>query len=463
MITIVGMGQAIEDVTLRGAAAIRGAATVVVRTAETNAAKTLDRLGVAYITCDDIYNNAADFDQLVEMIAARLCEKDCVYCVDGAGTQDAVGRYLQGRIEVKIITGVDSACSALALTGQNGESFLRQSATSIVNGVFFAPDATLVVDEIDDALLAGELQLKLLDAYGDVACYYVANGKTYSITVGELCRQKGFGYDAMLVLPAKPFEQKERFSFVDLVRLLARLRAPDGCEWDKVQTHQSIRDCCIEEAYELVEAIDLDDVDKMQEECGDVLLQAVFQAAIGEDAGEFGITDMLSALCHKLLMRHPHVFGSVSASNAEEALAAWDAAKAVEKKQVTYTQKMQQVAPMSALMRAKKIQKIAAKAHYDFDSVQQAAGKIDEELQELMAAPQDERETEGGDLLFSCVNVLRLLGVDPELALLASIRKFQDRFAAVEQALAQAGKRMEECDADTLWAVYDTVKQGENR
>lgn len=463
MITIVGMGQAIEDVTLRGVAAIRGAAAVVVRTAETNAAKTLDRLGVAYITCDDIYNEAADFDRLVEMIAARLCERDCVYCVDGAGTQDVVGRYLQARSDVRIIAGVDSACSALALAGQDGESFLRQSATSIVNGVFFAPDATLVVDEIDDLLLAGELQLKLLDAYGDVAGCFVAKGKAYPITVGQLCRQKGFGYDAMLVLPAKPFEQKERFSFVDLVRLLARLRAPDGCEWDKVQTHQSIRDCCIEEAYELVEAIDLDDVDKMQEECGDVLLQAVFQAAIGEDAGEFGITDMLSALCHKLLMRHPHVFGSVSATNPEEALAAWDAAKAVEKKQVTYTQKMQQVAPMSALMRAKKIQKIAAKAHYDFDSVQQAAGKIDEELQELMAAAQDERETEGGDLLFSCVNVLRLLGVDPELALLASIRKFQERFAAVEQALTQEGKRMEECDAATLWAVYDAVKQGNSK
>jgi tetrapyrrole methylase family protein/MazG family protein len=210
----------------------------------------------------------------------------------------------------------------------------------------------------------------------------------------------------------------------------------------------------------LVEAIDLGDTDKMLEETGDVLLQAVFHASMAEDAGEFTVSDVLSALCAKLIGRHPHVFGTVVATNAEEALAAWDSAKAKEKHQVSYTQKMHEVAPMPALMRAKKIQKIAAKAHYDFESVEQAATKIDEELGELFAADNpDQQVMEGGDLLFAAVNVLRLMHVEPELALLASTRKFVDRFALVEQALAAEGKAIDEVSVDLLWQTYDRVKE----
>ena len=461
MITIVGMGIAKEDITLRGVEAVRGARQVFVRTARTHAAKTLQGLGVEYIACDDLYETAPDFDALADAIVARLVEAgDCVYCVDGAGTQDYIVQRLAARTEVCVVPGVDAASAAMATVCADGQCYLRQSATDVVaQPIFFAPDATLVVDEIDDAVLAGELQLKLLDAYGDSVAWLIDNrGNPISITLADLARQKGYGAHCCLVVPRGDLVDKQRFTFGDVVRILYRLRLPDGCEWDRTQTHASIRDCCIEEAYELVEAIDLEDIGKMMEETGDVLLQAIFHTAIARDAGEFDYADMLSDLAAKLIRRHPHVFGDVVANNADEALAAWDAAKAVEKKQVSYTQKMQQVAPMSALMRAKKIQKIAAKAHYDFDSATAAADKIGEELAELFAAPEDRRELEGGDLLFACVNVLRLMHIDPELALLQSTRKFVHRFTLVEQALAQRGIAIDQCPVDEMWRVYDAIK-----
>ena len=463
MITIVGMGVAKDDVTMRGVNALRKAERVFVRTAQTNAAQTLRDLGVTYTACDDLYTTAPDFDALAAAIADRLLQAgDAVYCVDGAGTQDYIAQRLAAVAEVCVIPGVDAATSALATVCADGQCYLRQSATDLVaQRVFFAPDATLVVDEIDDAVLAGELQLRLLETYGETEAWFVGNnGKAALITLDRLAAQKSYGAYCRLVVPAVQYTDKRRFTFADVVRILHRLRQPDGCDWDKVQTHASIRDCCIEEAYELVEAIDLEDIDKMQEEAGDVLLQAVFQAVIAQDVGEFSVDDMLSALCTKLIHRHPHVFGDVVATNADEALSAWEAAKAVEKKQVTYTQKMQQVAPMAALMRARKVQKIAAKAHYDFDSAQAAAQKIEEELAELFAAPDDQREMEGGDLLFACVNVLRLMHIDPELALLQSTRKFVDRFARVEAALAAEGRAIDQCTPDELWQVYDAVKAG---
>lgn len=462
MISIVGMGNGVDDVTMRGRAAILAASKVFVRTGNTACARTLDAMGVTYISCDDLYESASDFDGLNNAICARLtAAKTCVYCVDGDGTEDGFAALLSTQCKVQVVPGVSRASGALASAGMAGGRVQSISALALSqDATFLAPQATLVVYELDDKVLAGEVKLRLLNAYGDVQGYLVRNGRAKALSVAELDRQRtGYGAGCMYILPQQEFLQKSRFNFEDVVYLLQRLRAPDGCEWDKVQTHQSIRDCCIEEAYELVEAIDLEDVDKMLEETGDVLLQAVFHASMAEDAGEYTVCDVLSALCTKLIGRHPHVFGDVHADTAEEALAAWDSAKAVEKHQSTYSGKMQDVAPMSALMRSKKIQKIAAKAHYDFDSVEQAATKIDEELQELLSATtEDERVMEGGDLLFAAVNVLRLLHIEPELALIQSTRKFMQRFAMVEQTLAEEGKRIDEVGTDELWQVYDRVK-----
>ena len=458
MITVVGMGMTAGDLTARGREALERAGKVFVRTAKTATGKTLEGLGIAYTSLDYLYEQAEDFDALRRSIADTLNGAgDCAYAVDGAGVDDPVLPLLKDH---RVVAGVSLGVAAAARSGVLADRLLTVSAEDLAaERVWYPSDATIVVTELDDQLLAGEVKLKLLDVVGNVQGYLVAQGKVTPVMVEDLDRSKGYGADCAYVLPRLDYRDRERWGFEDLMKIVFRLRAPDGCEWDKIQTHRSIRDCCIEEAYELVEAVDLDDVDKLKEESGDVTLQGVFHASMAEDSGEFSTYDMLSALCGKLLFRHPHVFGNVVANDPEAALAAWDAAKNKEKKYASYTDKMQSVAPMPALMRAKKVQKIARKAHFDWDDPQGAYDKVGEELQELLAAKTpDERVEEGGDLLFAAVNVLRMLDVEPELALLGATRKFVDRFAKVEEAVRAQGKEMTDMSLAELDAIWNEVK-----
>ncbi len=289
--------------------------------------------------------------------------------------------------------------------------------------------------------------------------FYIADGKAFAINAADIDRQKKYDYGSAIVIPALPYCDKARFSFADLLAIVYRLRAKDGCQWDMAQTHESIRINCIEEAYELVEAIDLKDADKMLEETGDVLLQGVFHAVIAEDASEYTVTDVLTVLCRKLLDRHTHIFGSVKADSPEEALAAWEAAKAKEKKQASFTERMEQVAQnLPALIKAEKIQKIAKKANFDWQNYSGALEKLYEEIEELKTAGLTAKEEEGGDLLFAAVNVLRHYGIESEIALSAAVKKFQSRFAKVEQIVLASGKNIKECSLEELDKIYSEIK-----
>ena len=259
-----------------------------------------------------------------------------------------------------------------------------------------------------------------------------------------------------------PLTERKRFDFSDLVEIMEGLRAEGGCEWDRAQTHESIRINLIEEAYELVDAIDSRSRDMMLEEAGDVLLQAVFHTQIAKDEGDFGYGDMLTALCRKLLDRHTHIFGGNHADNAEQALGFWNAAKQKEKKYASSADAMSRVPRnLPALLYAEKIQKIAKKSGYDFENAKHAAGKVGEELDELLSAPTEDRVDEAGDLLFAAVNVVRLLGVEPEMALRAAAEKFERRFARAEQLAADKGKKLADCDAEELDELWETAKKAE--
>lgn len=244
--------------------------------------------------------------------------------------------------------------------------------------------------------------------------------------------------------------KRERFNLTDLYNIMKILRGDNGCQWDKAQDHKSIRANMIEEAYELVEAINNDDDDNMQEECGDVLLQAIFHSVIAEDRGAFDISDVLSGICRKLIDRHTHIFGDVKADNAEQALAAWDSAKAKEKKYTHISSKMDSIGKaMPSLIKAYKVGKTAAKVGLDFASAADAADKVNEELSEFLCAEQDKKEEEGGDLLFAAVNVLRLEGIEPEVALNKAVDKFVKRFKYIEERTDLGSADMQVLDK--LW------------
>ena len=244
------------------------------------------------------------------------------------------------------------------------------------------------------------------------------------------------------------------------MRLIAYLRSENGCPWDQVQTHQSIRRNFIEEVYEACEALDADDKAHMCEELGDVLMQVLFHTDIERANGSFDIDDVADAACKKLVNRHPHVFGTAEqrASGFD-----WDAEKRRERGQTTVTETMESVSKsLPSLWRAEKIQSKAAKAGFDWRSGEEAFAKLPEETQELQEAIQsndtDAIEEELGDLLFAVVKVARFQGVDPEKALHRACDKFTRRFSRVESAASKDGKQISELSFDELDVLYQAVK-----
>lgn len=253
---------------------------------------------------------------------------------------------------------------------------------------------------------------------------------------------------------------------------MGRLRAPDGCPWDREQTLESLRSYLIEETYEVIDAIEQEDWGELAEELGDVQLQIVFQSQIAEENGWFTIDDVLDHINDKLIRRHPHVFGEESADTSGEVLHRWEQIKAEEKRHkarensaqrdgaVTILEDIPRSQP--ALLEAWQISKKAAKAGFEWRNHQELVNRLREEIDELQAADaagsHEDREEEVGDLLFLMVNVARRAGVDPELALRRANRKFRARFGYIEQELGRKGASVEEADTNELEQLWWQAK-----
>ena len=257
----------------------------------------------------------------------------------------------------------------------------------------------------------------------------------------------------------KNFEFKENYGIDDLLRIMEILRSPGGCPWDAEQTHESIKKSLIEETYEVIEAINQKDKDLLLEELGDVLLQVVFHAEMEREIGSFDFSDVADGVCKKLIERHPHVFGEVKVSGTDDVLSNWDDIKRKSKGQKTQGSSMLKVPKeLPALMRAQKIQSKAKKAGFDWDNIDGAFEALYSEIEELKSAMKnkdaEEIKNEMGDLLFSCVNVSRFLGVESEEALTLSNEKFIERYVIVEKLAEERNINMKETpieELDELW------------
>lgn len=257
-------------------------------------------------------------------------------------------------------------------------------------------------------------------------------------------------------------------TFAAFVDTIAALRAPNGCPWDREQTHESIARNMIEEAYEAVDAIEQRDTTHLREELGDVLLQVVLQSQIAADAGEFTVADVCRDVNAKTIRRHPHVFGETAAGSAEDVLSIWDNVKLAEKSaadaQTEEPEGLLDSVPASfpALLQAYKISRKAVAAGFEWDTVEDVWAKVEEEIAEFKQACRSDdaqaKELEFGDVLFSLVNVARKEGIDAETALRATCRKFRERWAFMEGAAWGQGKRIEELDMDEMQQLWDQAK-----
>jgi len=258
---------------------------------------------------------------------------------------------------------------------------------------------------------------------------------------------------------------KNHYNFEDLVTVINILRSENGCPWDREQTHDSLKMDTIEEAYEVLEAINNGDDDNLKEELGDLLLHVVFHAQIAKEDGKYNIDDVANGIVTKLIRRHPHVFGQEKAHSAEEVLVNWEAIKSDEKENPSLSIEMKHIPKaLPALIRARKVQKKAAKVDFDFVDPEEVFDKIYEELEELKVAYKNkvksDIEDELGDVLFSVVNISRFFGINPELALTNATEKFINRFRGIEKIAENDGLKLENMslnEKNKLWVKYKSI------
>ncbi len=435
---------------------------------QTKIGHTLGDAGIAFETLDDLYETADDFDELAGLACDKLLRGHTLFIVLGdicrnTIAANAVNRAKEAGGTVSVIPdGNPALCAAFAAgvaDGLNGVlSFSASSFTQV-----WDTNAVVIIDEIDTRLKASEIKLQLSRVYDDEHKVFLTDIRSLIGKIIPLCMldaEPSYGYYTSVAVLSCSLQNKKRYTFADLVSVMERLRSRNGCPWDKEQTHQSLKRYLVEESYEVLEAIDDDDMDALYDELGDVLLQVVFHARIAQQQGEFDIADVTTAICAKMISRHTHIFGNAVAKSPDEVINNWEVIKKGEKGQQTQTEVLQGVPKsMPALMRSGKVQHKAAHVGFDFTDVSQAFDKLFEEIEEVRQSSEGRAlADECGDLLFSAVNVVRLLGIEPETALQKATDKFISRFEVVEKLAAEENVDMHSCGIQKLDELWDKAK-----
>lgn len=445
-ITVVALGPGSPDlVTLGALKQMKKAKKLLLRTSRHGAAELLAEENIVYNSLDSLYEQSVDFDAFAEnaVKAVMLLAQSfaVTYAVaDPAG--DVTVSLLKARSgnHVRILPGVPLSAPFLASALPN----LPLLVSSAVDLRVVNAQQPLCVFELDNRVLAGEVKLKLLPKYGESAQVKFfppseTSSRKYSeISLTELDRQPHYNHTAGFVILPKPMLERTRFDTEDLLALMRRLRAKDGCPWDREQTHQTLAKYLVEEANEAACALLDEDWEEAADELGDVFLQLAFHAVVGDEYGTFSWEDMLRAICLKLIRRHPHIFGDQKLNTAEEVLVNWDRIKKEERGGAEPGQRMEQVPRgLASLLRAEKVQKLAAKAGFDWNKPEEALEKVHEEADELLKALLSGRGAleELGDLFFSCVNTARLMGISADQAIHFTTEKFIKRFIWMENAI----------------------------
>ena len=454
------MGIYEGDLTLRAKAALDDAKCIIARTEHSESFKSLK--GYTVRTLDGIFERSRSFDTLNKNLAAEVLkaakESDVCYCVDGAVCEDEACKIILSKHkDCEVLDTVSKASNAYNSARLKNSQPVGVSAYSV--GDLKSCRAVCVYD-IDCDYAASEVKQKLTELFGEETfCFFIRGKEIKKIRIYEIDRQKEYDATCAVAVEEAEFLKKDRYDYADLEHMIELLRAPAGCQWDRAQTSETIKTNMIEEAYELVDAIERGDVDGIEEETGDVLLQAAFHAVMAKERGEFTGTDAITRNVKKLIFRHSHIFGEDKAKNEGEALGVWEKNKAKEKGQETYGETLLAVPNnFPACMRAQKVGKRAAKCGFDFLSSVSASEKLWEEVHEMvdrqLAKDKEGTFEEAGDVLFAAVNTVRLAGVDCEEALRAATDKFVKRFVKCEELIIADGKDIKEVTNNELLFNY---------
>ncbi|EFM10890.1 MazG family protein [Paenibacillus curdlanolyticus YK9] len=508
-LTVVGLGSGDADqLTLGVWRRLQNASRLFVRTEHHPMMALLRENEIAYESFDRFYEQHDNFPDVYEAIATELVSLALASSISelpeglAAPTHAAIssnpgivyavpGHPMVAERAVQLLRErCEEAGVALEILG--GESFLDQAFVRLgfdpIEGFqlldavelqpsLLQPQLHTVIGQVYDAFTASDLKLTLMERYPDDYPVVVGHAlgvqgeeQIVRIPLYELDRIDGYGNLSLVWIPRSEDESLRNRSFDRLHEIVSILRSPEGCPWDREQTHQSIRKNFIEELYEALEALDNDDPDGMREEFGDVILQVMLHSQMEEEVGSFSVYDVIQTLNEKLIFRHPHVFGDRNANSSEEALGNWEQMKAEEKARNGTDKDRKSVLDgiprdLPALMTAYKIQKKAAKVGFDWDELGPVLAKIEEELGELREAASsgsdDEKIGELGDLLFAVVNAARFVDADPEEALARTNMKFKRRFSYIEERLRIEGKTFDQTDLIEMDRFWEEAKRQE--
>ena len=482
-INIIGLGAGdIEQLPFGVYRTLKNTQSLFLRTKEHPVVKELEKEGLVFSSFDSVYEKHDQFEDVYEEICTILLKEalaeEVTYAVPGHPL--VAERTVQLLLERAYTHGV-------TINIGGGQSFLDALFQSLkidpIEG-FQLLDGTalekeelqlkqhVIIGQVYDQFVASEVKLTLMDVLPyDYEVYIVtaAGSKeelVQKVPLFELDREMKLSNLTSVYVPPVTDEALLYKNFTKLRAIIAELRGPNGCPWDKKQTHASLKKYLIEEAYELIEAINEEDIDHMIEELGDVLLQVLLHAQIGEDDGYFTIDDVIEGLSEKMIRRHPHVFGEIEAETEAEVLKNWQDIKREEKGHIEASLLDSIPISLPNLMAAEEIQKKAAKVGFDWQEVQPAWEKLKEELHEFELEAEKmsgEMTLEYGDILFAFVNIARFYQINPEEALFQTNQKFKRRFSYVEKKVKESEKDFADYQLNELDEFWEEAKALERR
>ena len=464
-IILIGLGVREGDISARALSALESGAKIFVRTANAPSFGSLKNFQTNPL--DSLFESSRNFDtlnkKLAQTVLAASKTEDVIYCVDGAVCEDTACKIILSRHkDTEVIEGVSKAARITSLAGIKSAQVTSISAYDIHS---LKSTPAVAVYDIDNFYMASEVKIKLSDLFGEeTQCTFVSGDGVKKMKIYEIDRLKEYDMSCGVAVEEADFLHKDRYDYADLLHMVELLRAPGGCPWDRAQTNESIRINMIEEAYELVDAINKNDDDMMEEETGDVLLQAAFHTVMKQEQGAFDSEDVTTRVVKKLIFRHSHIFGKDKAADEAAALGVWEKNKREEKHQNTFGETVAAVPTgFPACMRAQKVQKRAAKAGLDYLSSVSAAEQLTEDAQKCINAlvKQDKTAAESacGDLLFTAVGLCRLAGADCEQSLADATEKFAKKFIKAEEIALSEGKNVTDF-TELDWKWY--LMQAEN-
>ncbi len=481
-IFIVGLGPgSVDALTLGAVNRIRGGRKNFLRTEKHPTVNYFIENNIDYKSYDYIYDSEEDFLSVYKTIVQELMkesetEDEINYYVPGNPmvAEKTVDLLLENNMEVEIVSGMSFIEPMIEIVKRDPINGLKIVDGAVFDSLMVDINVDMIITQVYNKRILSEVKIILSEIYSDEHyLWLIHNGgikneeKILKLQVFELDHYDEIASLTSIYVPKIEKNIKNIYDFNDIMGIMRILRGSEGCPWDIEQTHESIRQSIIEEAYEVVDAIDSKDVNNLCEELGDLLLQVIFHSQIAYEEGEFNPIDVTSSLANKLILRHPHVFSQKNVENSMEVVYNWNKIKYANREITTLTGILRDLPRLPALMLSYKVQDKAAGIGFDWDDIQGPIDKVKEEFNEVLEAMNlygkgDELvEGEVGDLLFAVVNLSRFLDVNPELALNRTINKFIRRLEIMEVKTQEMNKKLEDMSLQELDQLWNMAKEVE--